>query len=94
MANTFPNHDQTWRKGQSGNPRGRPKGRNFAATKALLAQVVGSNDALAGLLAMQMVVRMLQGDLRALKMIAEAENAELWAERRRQARLDRQRRGR
>jgi hypothetical protein len=85
---TLQNRGQ-WPKGTSGNPKGRPRGVSYKMTKALLARVVNENGPLAEMLAMQMVVRMLKGDLRVLKMVLEHEAA---AER--AAERERARRGR
>jgi hypothetical protein len=76
MANIFPNPDQTWRKGQSGNPRGRPRGRTFRAARAYLAATVNRNDTVAQLAALRLIEAMLRGDLRAIKMVLEAEAEE------------------
>jgi hypothetical protein len=72
----FPNPDTRWVKGQSGNPRGRPKGRSFKATKALLARIAYRDDAVANALAVRVIDMALRGNIEAMKLLIAADEGE------------------
>jgi hypothetical protein len=82
----FPNPSTRWPPGVSGNPKGRPKGRSYAAIKAQFAQAVDSNPALAHLMALQFVQMLLKGDVRPARLLLEYEASQQRARERRRRR--------
>ncbi len=68
---TSPLTEHQWKKGQSGNPKGRPKGTSIArAIRALLEDGVKGDD-LQKALARVAISRALNGDVRFYQMVLE-----------------------
>lgn len=72
MAKTFPNREQTFKKGQSGNPKGRPK--KLPELDKLLADVLGEEKD--GVTAADAILRKLRamaasGNIRAAEILLD-----------------------
>ncbi len=62
--NSDPNHGHRWKKGQSGNPAGKPKGARHRATRAAEALLDGEAEALTR----KAIEKALEGDSIALRL--------------------------